>query len=198
MESEVTDDIEGGLAGLDGGGHRLLTVNALRWRMLDERYAADRPRWGFRLSDAGRAALLGYLGGGGSLLAVHTAAICFDDWPEWGDIVGAAWVWGASAHPPPGPVAVRLGGSHPIVAGLDDFTVVDEVYGFMAVRPDVVPLAGAAHGGAEHPLLWARRFGPARVVYDALGHDAASLSHPVHRTILQRAARWLVEVPCAT
>jgi hypothetical protein len=27
-------------------------------------------------------------------------------------------------------------------------------------------------------------------VYDSLGHDSASLEHPVHRRLLQRAALW--------
>ena len=199
IDSDVTDDIEGGLAALAGGAYGLVTVNALRWRMAGDKYTAERPRWGFSLSASGREALTGHLAGGGSLLAVHTAAICFDDWPQWGDVVGAAWVWGESRHPALGPVHVSVGGddAHPIVAGLGDFDVVDEVYAFMDVRPDVTPLATAVHDGVAHPLLWARPFGAGRVVYDALGHDERSLAQPVHRTILRRAARWLVEVPCA-
>jgi type 1 glutamine amidotransferase len=39
-------------------------------------------------------------------------------------------------------------------------------------------------------VLWTHRYGAGRVVYDGLGHDAASLEHPVHRRLVQRAALW--------
>jgi type 1 glutamine amidotransferase len=138
------------------------------------------------------------------VLAVHAAPICFDDWPEWGDIVGAHWVWGTSDHPPLGLASVTVHtGAHEIVDGVGDFEVVDEVYSHLDVRPDVKPLATSHHDGADHPLLWARQYAPpsgegpgARVVYDALGHDERSFDHPVHRAIIRRAARWLRGEPC--
>jgi type 1 glutamine amidotransferase len=39
-------------------------------------------------------------------------------------------------------------------------------------------------------VLWTRQWEGARVVYDALGHDAQSLDHPVHRQLIERAAAW--------
>jgi type 1 glutamine amidotransferase len=32
--------------------------------------------------------------------------------------------------------------------------------------------------------------GQGRVVYDALGHDGASLNHPTHAQLLRDAAQW--------
>jgi type 1 glutamine amidotransferase len=40
------------------------------------------------------------------------------------------------------------------------------------------------------PSLWAREVGPARVAYDALGHDSASFNHPTHSRIVKRCALW--------
>ena len=51
--------------------------------------------------------------------------------------------------------------------------------------------ARATPESAAQPLLWAREHGRGRVVYDALGHSADSIRHPVHRRILQQSARWL-------
>jgi hypothetical protein len=188
----VTDDIEAGLAELDGC--RLLAVNALRWRMLDDRYAADRDAWAFTLSDAGREAIERFMAGGGLLLASHTAPICFDGWDAWGDIVGASWVWGTSSHPELGPAQVRVaGGSHPIVDGIPEhFEVIDEVYSRMDLRPDVEPLAWGRAYDEDQPLLWAREAAGGRVVYDALGHDERSLTHPAHARILRQAVAWLL------
>lgn len=190
VEATVTEDLEGGLAEADVD---LLVVNALRWRMAAERYAHLRDAEAFRLSVRGRTRIRGHVDAGRPLLAVHTAAICFDDWPEWGRIVGGAWNWERSSHPPlsDAAVAVRTG-VHPVVDGVGDFTIADEVYGFLDLQPDVAPLATSPHGGAEHPLLWARTAGPARVVYDALGHDERSYAQPDHRRLLRQAVRWLV------
>ncbi|MFM8680364.1 MAG: ThuA domain-containing protein, partial [Alphaproteobacteria bacterium] len=77
----------------------------------------------------------------------------------------------------------------PLLAGLPDFELRDEVYGDLELQPGLAPLAHArAAGGAWHPVLWEREVGRGRVVYDALGHDVASLAHPVHRRIVLRAA----------
>jgi uncharacterized protein len=190
VAAEVTDDIEGGLAELDH--YDLLTVNALRWRMLAERYAHLREEWSMTLSAEGRASIEQHLAQGRGVLAIHTAAICFDDWPGWGRIVGGAWDWDRSSHPPLGPARVRVSAhGHPLTSGIDDFDILDEVYGFMALEDDVQPLLTSAHGGADHPLLWARTHRGARVAYDALGHDMRSYEHPTHRLIVRRLGRWI-------
>lgn len=185
VESEITEDIAGALAGPPPVD--LITVNAFRWTMSGDDFADERDRWHFETPESVRRTLLGHLAGGGGLLAVHTASICFDDWPEWAEILGGAWKWGTSHHPPIGPARVRLGTGHPIVDGLPGFEVTDEVYTDLDVLPDVQPLAYAG----DQPLLWARTVAGGRVVYDALGHDTRSYANPVRRALLRRAARWL-------
>lgn len=189
--ADVTDDLAAGARSLRDDPVDLLVVNALRWRMQADRYAHLRDEWAFSLPEAARAAIDDHVAGGRGLLALHTAAICFDDWPGWGRLVGGAWNWDRSSHPPLGQVHVTVRtDAHPIVAGVGDFDVVDEVYGFLDQEPDVVGLVHSAHGGREHPLLWARGVGAARVVYDALGHDERSFAHPVHQRLVRRAALW--------
>jgi hypothetical protein len=191
----VSDDPERALADLDGVD--LLVTNMLRWRMEVERYRDQRDRWGISLSEPSRAAILGHVERGGGLLALHASSICFDDWPEWKSLIGGAWVWGRSYHPPFGPIDVTVyPDRHPIVAGLPTaFTTDDEAYGFLDLEDDVIALAVSAHGGALHPLLWARSFGRGRVVHDALGHDAMAYRTPAQREIVRRGARWAIGLP---
>ena len=199
VESTVTEDIEGGLADLGRDRFDLLTLYALRWSMKDDKYAPHRARWALTLSSAAREAVVTHVQSGGGLLGVHTASICFDDWPEWRSILGGTWVWGQSGHPPLGPVNVHITEpEHPLTRGLSDFTLIDEVYGDLALEPDVVPLmqATAVNGSrGTHPMLWERRVGLGRVVYDALGHDAQSIEHPLHARILARCALWALGRP---
>ena len=42
----------------------------------------------------------------------------------------------------------------------------------------------------RQPLMWAREVGKGRVVYDSLGHDTGSITHPTHSRILKRSTLW--------
>lgn len=178
VESEITDDIAGALS--EPSEYQLITVNALR-----------RQEKGFTLPAQARTTLLDHLERGGGVLCMHAASICFDDWQGWPRVLGARWVWGTSHHPQLGWTSVRVLGGHPIVEGLRDFDLVDEVYSDLEVLPDVRPLASAL----GQPVLWARPVRRGRVVYDALGHDTRAYDNEVHCTLLKRAALWLLKRP---
>jgi uncharacterized protein len=196
LEADVHTDVEAAFRALPGAA--LLVVNALRWTMTGpgtpDRYRRLAGAEGVSPSAAARAALATHLHGGGGLLGLHTASICFDDWPEWGDALGGAWVWGRSIHPPLGPpVRVAVTGRDPLVDGVDGFTIVDEVYSDLDLRPGVTELLSAPQPGSSgrpQPLLWAREHGGGRVVYDALGHHPESYQVPGHAEIVRRAIRW--------
>ncbi|MDH2425226.1 ThuA domain-containing protein [Sphaerisporangium sp. TRM90804] len=188
VESTVTEDIAGALTA--GAEFDLITVNALRcWN--DGGWSAGEGGAPFRLPPEGRDTLRRHLARGGGMLAVHAASICFDDWDGWARTLGASWRWGVSGHPPLGPAEVKVHGGHPIVDGLADFELVDEVYSDLDVLTGVQPLASSL----GQPLVWARPAGQGRLVYDALGHDTRSYDSPAHRTLLRRAALWLLRRP---
>lgn len=171
----------------------LVTVNAMRWQMHAARYADLRDDWAFDLRDDEAEALAAHVRRGGGLLALHTAVVCFDGHPVWRATIGASWDWDRSHHPPEGEVTIGVtaaGRRHPVTEGFDAFTIDDEVYGFLDEEPGLVALLTGAHGGRDHPVLWARELGEGRVVTDLLGHSVSSFEHPVHREILRRAARW--------
>ena len=151
---------------------------------------AERPARGDAEAIAGLGA---YLRGGGALLALHVSATAFPEIAEWESIIGARWVRGTTMHPDQDLAAVRVDtDAHPIVSGVHDFEVWDERYTHLRVAPDVRALAWHELDGVAHPLLWARDYAGGRVVYDALGHDAASFESREHRAILARSAEWLL------
>ena len=197
VRARVREDIEAALEELDA--RDLLVFNLLRWRMLQDRYSELAPTYAISLSEPARTRIEGFVRGGGSMLAIHGAAICFDDWPAWGELIGGRWEWGRSMHPPLGPVVVEVArNGHPIVAGLPErFAVEDEVYSHLDRAADVEALMTAEHGGERHPLLWAREVDGGRVVYDLLGHHVASYEPPTHRRIVARAALWALGRPDA-
>jgi len=138
------------------------------------------------------ALLSAYVARGGPLIALHLASSSFQEFPEWSDWIGGAWITGTSMHPPiaEAHVAVRTD-AHPIVAGLTDFTLYDEMYSFLALHPGNVVLATHRYEGQDHPLAWAREAGLRRAVYDALGHDVRAYDSPERVRLLQREALWV-------
>jgi hypothetical protein len=194
LDSEVTADVEGGLARLARGEFERLTVACLRWTMTqNEKYEPFRSEWALSLSEAGRASIRDYVASGRGLLAIHTAPISFDDWPEWPKLLGIGWRWGVSHHPPYAPAQMRRIAEHPITAGMQPFAVVDEIYSALDVEPWMQPIAEARHADMLEwqPVVFAGEHAGCRRAYCGFGHDAASLSHPEHRAMIVRAARWV-------
>jgi type 1 glutamine amidotransferase len=192
VETVVTQDVAEAVAELDGAD--LLTINALRWRMMNhEKYVPHRSRWAFEMPERSAERIEAFVESGGGLLAMHTASICFDTWYGYGHLLGGLWRWGATWHPEAGPVEARLLDGHPIVAGLVDFQLRDEVYHDLAVDAQVQRLLEArVPGGAWQTVAWCHEPGEGRVVYDALGHGPESFCCPGHRRFLERSVRWLL------
>lgn len=190
-EVRCTDDVEAGL--LTCGEADVVVINALRWRMLAERYEPWREPWAYSPSAAARRTLVDFVHAGGGLVASHTAVICFDDWAQWGDLLGGAWVWDVSSHPAPQPVVARLvAHEHPVIADVGDLALTDEVYGDVAMSSDVTVLATARRhdDDRDQPVVWTREADRGRVVVDTFGHDALSLRSPAHHRLLLNAVAW--------
>lgn len=194
IESRIEADIDAGLASLEEEPVDLLTVNALRWEMIGEKYDPYRETEAYSPPTQTRAAFEQHLQSGGALLGLHTASICFSDWPEWGTLLGGRWVWGTSWHPQPEAVSV-VPDKDAALAHLPAFEVHDELYTDLSLEPGVQVLAHA-HSLAmpkPQPIVWSHTVGPGRVIYDALGHDSESLCHPVHAQLLRESVEWALE-----
>ena len=180
---------------LEGGSFDAFVVAGLWWRMRGAAYDAWRDDWAYETSATTRRAIASFVHDGGGLVALHTAPICFDDWPEWRDVVGGVWRWGTSSHPPYGPVTASVvAPDHPVMAGVPArIELCDEVYGGLDVGADVHVLATARRtpDDDDQPVAWAHAFGTGRVVYDCFGHDGASIAHPHNAVIIADALVWV-------
>lgn len=198
MHSTVVWDLPDARDALAIEDFDLITVFACWFTMRDPRYSAEqRATWARSIDQGLRDLLLAHRDAGRPLFAVHTATICFDEWPQWGEWLGGQWDWEASYHPPIGDVALTTGTNHPIVSGVSNFTVVDECYSKLNISPLVLRLAEGRtkHHDAAECLLWCKDDG-GRVVYDALGHDVTSLRSDAHQRLIRHAVAWLLdEVP---
>lgn len=81
--------------------------------------------------------------------------------------------------------------NHPITRGVDDFVIYDECYHMVGNRSQLHVLAQAK----GWPLVWNRRWGDARVHYNALGHDTSGVTHPSYQRLVVQAVQWALNDP---
>ncbi|GAA3514407.1 hypothetical protein FHR32_006403 [Streptosporangium album] len=87
---------------------------------------------------------------------------------------------------------------HPIVAGLDGFTIRTEQYWMLtdSLNDTLATTTFAPADGRPHavpvpmPVVWTRRWGAGKIFFSALGHDLAELTHPTVRTLTLRGLLW--------
>jgi type 1 glutamine amidotransferase len=152
------------------------------------------------LDEEGRAALAGYVEGGGGFLGVHAASTTEYDWPWYGELVGARF----AGHPEIQPAVVKVEDpGHPATAQLPAaWRWLDEWYDFRA-NPRTVPgirvLASVDESGyrgggmgADHPLVWCHEQGAGRSFYTALGHCAEAYADQTFLGHLRGALGWVI------
>lgn len=209
IETVVTEDVGEAVSELHSAD--CLTINALRWRMLnDPKYEEHRKRWAFDMPEEWALRITEFVEQGGALLALHTASICFDSWFGYGALLGGRWVWQTSHHPEPGSCTVRPLGDHSIVCAdserLVEYASVDEVYHHLELASDSVPLLQARVDPAEagtvdvatgigdwQTVAWCRQEGAGRVVYSAMGHDRPALESAAATQFIERSILWLMD-----
>lgn len=126
------------------------------------------------------------------LLAVHTSANGFRDWPRWHQLLGGAWLPGIAHHPEIGVATfepVPGAEEHPIWAGQSSVTCFDERYSDFTIAASTTPLVRHVTDGRSQTMGWAHG---TRVVYDGLGHDARSYSSPDRARLLVAEVDWLL------
>lgn len=194
LETEIATDIDGQLADLSGCDLLVLNIGA------PDGGPPTGPTSGMLDIDArSRRGLLAYLAAGKPILAVHATLTSLGFIPEWESIIGGIWVRGTTMHPPFGRASISVAShENPIITGIKDFIVLDERYTHLRVSDEIEVLAWHTLEEARHPVLWAKVYGSARIVVDALGHDTRTYESPIHRRLLARAVRWLVSPPQST
>jgi type 1 glutamine amidotransferase len=150
------------------------------------------------ITDAQKARFRGLFQRGIGLVVLHHALLSYQKWPEYERVAGAKYllddekvgekvVTPESTYQPSVDIPVKIAApDHPITLGLHGFTLHDELYHRLRLRPDIKPLLSAGN----EPLAWTRTQGKSRVVATVLGHGRGSFEDPSFREILARSIRW--------
>ena len=191
IQSEVTEDLDV-LASPRMEEFELVVLNCVRWTC--DQTPQWRDEWRYLMPEGNREGMIHHLESGRGVLALHAATICFDDWPEFKRIIGGWWEWGHSGHAPYARHRMRVHrNSHPIVQGVPDFSIMDELYTDPRVLEPVNPAITAEWESRTHPILWTRRYGRGRVCYCALGHGIESFENEQFQQLIVRSSLWATD-----
>lgn len=79
---------------------------------------------------------------------------------------------------------------HPVMKGIDDFTIVDETYGGVYVSPDSHILLKTEHPKSTRELAWTTKYGKSVVLTTLLGHDKEAYFNPNFAKMVHQGIQW--------
>jgi type 1 glutamine amidotransferase len=144
--------------------------------------AADKGSW---VSEDVQRAFVEYVRKGNGLLAVHSGTV-YAEHPTLRGLIGGAF----THHPKQCPVTMEPLPGHPLTAGSEPFTLVDEHY-IMELddaQADVFLTTTSEHD--TQPGGWTRTEGKGRVCVLTPGHNVEIWQHPSFQTLTINALRW--------
>ena len=144
-------------------------------------------------TEKAKMGLLDYVKNGGNVVALHFACSSFQDWNDYGVLLGRVWKKGVGGHGPYGEFEVNIKApNHPITKGLSDFKTEDELYAKLTGDEEIEVLASAYSDWSRkvEPIVFVKRFGKGRVVHNVLGHALDSKQNPSYQKLLVRGVEW--------
>jgi len=151
-----------------------------------------------------KQAFLSMLNDGKGIVFLHHSIASYQDWDVFMNILGACYYLEpsvfkgdsvpASTFAEGEDVNVRvLDPEHPVVMGVKDFTIHDEVYDYVKIIPDIHPLLGTDHPNSMPYVAWTNEYGKSRIVYIQSGHDNNAYINPNFRRIIHQAIEWVAD-----
>ena len=131
--------------------------------------------------------------GGTGLVMVHFSCGAFQGWPEFVKVAGRVWDPKLRPHDPLGTFKVEIKDkAHPITAGMEDFTTVDELYTCLTGDATIKVLATARSvvDQKNYPMAFTFEYGKGKVFQSVLGHDVKALEPEAVRKLFRRACAW--------
>lgn len=156
------------------------------------------------ISDHQKEDFLNLLKDGKPMIFTHHSIASYQDWDEFKKIRGGIYnlepvmkngmKLAASTYKHDVDLEVKiLDPRHPIVDGIDEFTIRDEAYGNLEILTEVHPVMGTDHPENSPLLAWTTQYEKSTIVYLQFGHDHFAYEDPNYRKILSNTIRWLAK-----
>ena len=150
-------------------------------------------RWNSELEKA----FLDFIAGGKGFVNIHAGSSTLQDWPEFQQIAGGTWGKDVTGHGPIHTFKVNIEDkNHPVMKGLKDFYIKDELWNNTKFHP-AISVIGSAYStpskkgtDKNEPVIVTTKYGQGRGFYSVLGHNKATMQNKAWQTILLRGTEW--------
>ncbi len=134
--------------------------------------------------------LLDWVGRGGGVAGIHSAADSFRGSESYRKMLGGYFL----SHEKYGPFTIRITDKpHPVIRGITGrrFLVVDEMYRTDYMDDNLILAYSSGRSGDPAPAAWVRKWGKGRVFWLGLGHDPAACRDELFATLLLNGSLWV-------
>jgi len=146
----------------------------------------DGPSAASKMTEAQAHGLHQWVENGGGLVALHSATVSSQTSPEFQSLVGGTFI----THPPRFSFTVYpMAIEHPIIEGIQAFTVSDELY-IESYDPSVQVSMVTMDRGVAYPMVWSKPDGNGRVAHIAMGHDGEVWQLKLYQRLVFQALNW--------
>lgn len=133
--------------------------------------------------------LVRWVRAGGALVGVHSATVSGIENPAFQALLGGRFL----NHPPQFCFTVTPAfKEHPITAGVEAFTVKDEMY-IQEYEDSIQIHMVTVDRGVAYPMVWSRTEGQGRVAHITMGHGPQVWSLPQYQRLILQALAWTSE-----
>lgn len=144
--------------------------------------------WNRELAPEQIESLLRFVAGGGGLLVIHNGISLGKACHELAGLIGARF----TGHPPYQALTYHpMQVNHPLLEGVEAFTVDEEPYLFeFDVQSPRNLFLEYEFEGSRYPAGWEHHYGVGRLVYLQPGHCAPSFLPDSYRQLIRNSMRW--------
>jgi type 1 glutamine amidotransferase len=148
-------------------------------------------------TEEAKKAVLDFMDNGGGFVCIHAASATHQDWREYLQITGGRW-GDKTHHGAMHTFNVHIcQPNHPVVKGMKDFDIRDELWVDMECDPNMEVLCTAKAEEYKdlpdktEPVALVTRYGKGRGFYLVLGHDADVMKNRDWQILLLRGTAWV-------
>ena len=142
-----------------------------------------------KLLPAEEKALVSFVEGGKKFVGIHSATVVDEENLKYIEMIGGRFI----NHSPHHEFTVKVADpGHPMVKGLKDFEIEDELYVLDRTPPAASVLLTAFWKDQAQPMLYLRAHGRGKVLYNALGHSQVAYENPNFKKIVLQGMEWLL------
>lgn len=133
--------------------------------------------------------IVNFVEDGKKFMGIHSATVVSEENTKYIEMIGGRF----SHHDEYREFTVKIAApGHPVVEGVDDFKIQDELYVIERTPSSASVLLTAFFEHRSQPLVFLKAYGQGKVLYNSLGHDRNAYENPNFKRIVVQGVKWLL------